>query len=84
VIVRYKVTVYDNAENQVVDDNNGQYYIYNVIPEFPSTTILLTLVSLATVIIVLQKRVKLPEKRTRMKEIEPCATLSSYIRVYHR
>lgn len=84
VIVRYKVTVYDNAENQIVDDNNEQYYIYNVIPESPSTTILLTLVSLATVIIVLQKRVKLPEKRIRMKEIEPCATLSSYIHVYHR
>ncbi|MEM2569530.1 MAG: hypothetical protein QXT67_06305, partial [Candidatus Bathyarchaeia archaeon] len=58
VIVRYKVTVYDNAENQIVDDNNEQYYIYNVIPESPSTTILLTLVSLATVIIVLRKRGK--------------------------
>ena len=39
--VRYKITAYDNAGNFKVDDNNGTYYGYTVIPEFSSFLILL-------------------------------------------
>ncbi|MEM2917816.1 MAG: hypothetical protein QXN63_05655 [Candidatus Bathyarchaeia archaeon] len=39
-IVKYKIIAYDNAKNIKVDDNNGQYYTYMVIPEYPSTLIL--------------------------------------------
>ena len=40
ILVRYKIIAYDNAGNIRVEDNNGQYYAYAVIPEFPSTLIL--------------------------------------------
>jgi hypothetical protein len=40
ILVRYKITAYDNAGNFKVEDNNGTYYAYTVIPEFPSTVIL--------------------------------------------
>jgi hypothetical protein len=39
-LIKYKIIAYDNAGNQVVEDNNGQYYVYTVIPEFPSTVAL--------------------------------------------
>lgn len=58
VIVKYKVTAYDNAENYIVEDNAGQYYTYTVIPEHPSTTILLTLIALTTATTILRKRTK--------------------------
>jgi hypothetical protein len=29
--VKYKIIAYDNAGNRIVEDNNGQYYIYTVI-----------------------------------------------------
>jgi len=38
--VRFKIVAYDNAGNQAVNDNQGNYYAYQVIPEFPSTIIL--------------------------------------------
>jgi len=38
--VRYSITSYDNVENHAVNDNEGYYYVYHVVPEFPSTIIL--------------------------------------------
>jgi len=38
--VRYKITSYDNAENHAVNDNQGYYYVYHVVPEFPSALVL--------------------------------------------
>jgi nitrous oxidase accessory protein len=35
-VVKYKIIAYDNAGNSVTKDNNGYYYTYQVIPEFPS------------------------------------------------
>ena len=34
--VEYKISASDNAGNTAVQDNNGFYYSYHVIPEFPS------------------------------------------------
>jgi hypothetical protein len=42
------IVAYDNAGNYMIEDNNGQYYIYTVIPEFPSTMIPLLFILLAT------------------------------------
>jgi hypothetical protein len=39
-VVKYKIIAYDNAGNSVTKDNNGYYYTYQVIPEFPSTVAL--------------------------------------------
>jgi len=40
-VVKYKIVTYDNAGNSAIKDNNGYYYTYQVIPEFPSPIILL-------------------------------------------
>jgi len=47
--VRYKITSYDNAENQAANDNEGYYYAYHVIPEFPTIIITLLLLFLVTI-----------------------------------
>jgi hypothetical protein len=59
--VKYKIVAYDNAENMAVEDNAGQYYTYTVIPEFPSSLILLLVMVLSVLAVVLAKR-KLPRK----------------------
>jgi len=59
--VKYKIVAYDNAENMAVEDNAGQYYAYTVIPEFPSSLILLLVMVLSVLAVVLAKR-KLPRK----------------------
>ena len=59
--VKYKIVAYDNAENMAVEDNAGQYYTYTVIPEFPSSLILLLVMVLSVLAVVLVKR-KLPRK----------------------
>jgi PKD repeat protein len=55
VLVEYKIIAYDNAGNIKVEDNNGQYYTYTVIPEFPSTPILALLMLTALTVITLLK-----------------------------
>jgi len=59
--VKYRIVAYDNAENMAVEDNAGQYYTYTVIPEFPSSLILLLVMFLPVLAVVLIKR-KLPRK----------------------
>ena len=54
-VVKYKIITYDNAGNSVTKDNNGYYYTYQVIPEFPSTValalfLLITLIATALLI----------------------------------
>jgi len=61
-LVKYKITAYDNAENFRVEDNNGTYYAYTVIPEFPSTMILSLFVLttlIATVLLKKKRKTKL-------------------------
>jgi hypothetical protein len=41
--VQYKIIAYDNVGNPAVEDNAGSYYVYTVIPEFPSAIVLLLL-----------------------------------------
>jgi len=38
--VKYKIIAYDNRGNSATKDNAGKYYIYEVIPEFPSFLVL--------------------------------------------
>ncbi|MEM3088624.1 MAG: hypothetical protein QXP20_05885, partial [Candidatus Bathyarchaeia archaeon] len=46
--ITYKIVAYDNAGNNATKDNLGYYYKYHVIPEYPSTTLALTILILAT------------------------------------
>ncbi|MEM2971866.1 MAG: right-handed parallel beta-helix repeat-containing protein [Candidatus Bathyarchaeia archaeon] len=54
--VKYKITVYDSAGNYLVEDNDGQYYVYTIIPEFQSVFILLLFLLLATLAVVFSKK----------------------------
>jgi hypothetical protein len=61
-LVKYKIAAYDNARNCMVEDNSGQYYVYTVIPEFPSP-IILALFMAATLIAMIfegEKRILTP------------------------
>jgi uncharacterized lipoprotein YddW (UPF0748 family) len=42
--VTYKIVAYDSAGNKTTKDNNGYGYQYHVIPEFPTTSILILLI----------------------------------------
>jgi hypothetical protein len=56
VQVKYKIIAYDNAGNCRVEDNNGQYYVYIVIPEFPSIIIILLLMLTILITTLLKKK----------------------------
>jgi hypothetical protein len=49
-LVKYEIAAHDHAGNYKVEDSSGQYYVYTVIPEFPST-IILPLFALTTLIV---------------------------------
>lgn len=55
-LIKYKIIAYDDAGNPV-EDNNGVYYAFTVIPEF-SLTIILPLFVLATLIMAILLRKK--------------------------
>jgi hypothetical protein len=39
--IKYEIKAYDNAGNLMTENNAGQYYSYQVIPEFPATYVIL-------------------------------------------
>jgi len=53
--VKYLIIAYDNAENSAVENNAGEYYVYVVIPEFPSALILPLFMVVALVAVILGK-----------------------------
>jgi hypothetical protein len=54
--VEYMIIAYDYANNEAVDDSAGQYYVYTVIPEFPTWPILALALLLTGLILVIMKR----------------------------
>jgi hypothetical protein len=56
--ISYYVSAADGAGNTAVNNNTGTYYVYSVIPEFPTITVLLVLMVFAAALIVLTKRRK--------------------------
>jgi hypothetical protein len=56
--VQYNITAYDKAGNKAVNDNAGAYYIYNVMPEFPTVTVLIALMASTAILTVLVKKRK--------------------------
>jgi len=60
--VQYKIIAYDNADNPAIEDKDGEYYVYTVIPEFP-TTITLLLLILTLIVSMITKKHQLQKKR---------------------
>jgi hypothetical protein len=54
--VTYKIIAYDNNGNQAINDNHGYYYVYHVIPEFPSLIILPLLMITTLLAVIVYKR----------------------------
>ena len=54
--VQYKILAYDSANNLAVEDNAGEYYVYTVIPEFPTWTSMLLILIVLTVAVIIYKR----------------------------
>jgi len=54
--ISYIVVIYDNLENVAIGDNEGEYYIYTVIHEFPTLTVLLLSFLLFAIILILTQK----------------------------
>ncbi len=55
--VQYKIIAYDNVGNPAVEDNAGEYYVYTVIPEFPTLiSMLLVLIALTTILAMYKRK----------------------------
>jgi len=56
--VQYHIVAYDNAYNQAVQDKNGEYYDYTVIPEFQEFAASLLFMSLSLIAVLLSKKIR--------------------------
>jgi PKD repeat protein len=74
-VVRYRIVAFDNAGNVAVEDNNGLYYVYAVIPEFSPSIVLPLLLFPTTLAMIFIKKSGV-SKTTRapynIRKREPC------------
>jgi len=54
--VKYKIIAYDYANNIAIEDKNGEYYIYTVIPEFYDSILLILMMVTLTAVILIEIR----------------------------
>ena len=62
--VQYGITAYDNAGNVAVKDRAGQYFVYTVIPEFPTWMVVLVTFCILSVALILLRRKMQPSHKT--------------------
>jgi hypothetical protein len=55
ILIKYEIIAFDHANNKSVENNSGQYFIYNVIPEFTAMMFLLILLFSTMVIFIAKK-----------------------------
>jgi hypothetical protein len=68
-LVKCQISAVDNAGNSFTDDNTGQYYVYAVIPEFPSTVVVAVLLMFLSIALVSLKSSS--STRAVEKSVEP-------------
>ncbi|MFQ5621711.1 MAG: DNRLRE domain-containing protein, partial [Candidatus Nanoarchaeia archaeon] len=56
--VKYRITAYDNAGNPYTEDNNGEHYVYTIIPEFPVILVLPLFIFFSLIAVVLAKKIR--------------------------
>jgi len=54
--IQYKIIAYDHANNSAVEDKNGEYYVYTVIPEFQSLALLIFMITTLIAVILTKTR----------------------------
>jgi len=54
--VQYGIVAYDNLDNSAVENNAGEYYVYNVIPEFQGLMILIFMIAILFAAVLAKKR----------------------------
>ncbi|MDH5267778.1 MAG: hypothetical protein OEW62_08895, partial [Candidatus Bathyarchaeota archaeon] len=61
--VQYMIFAKDNSNNSAVNDNAGEYYVYTVVPEFPSMLALPLLMTGTLLSAILLKKRKSPTRQ---------------------
>ena len=61
--VQYRIFAKDNSNNSAVNDNAGEYYVYTVVPEFPSMLALPLLMTATLLSAILLKKRKSPTRQ---------------------
>lgn len=54
--VQYEIVAYDNLDNSAVENNAGEYYVYNVIPEFQGLMISIFMIATLFAAVLAKKR----------------------------
>lgn len=55
ILVKYEIVAFDNAGNVAVEDNSGQFFTYEVIPEFSSIYLLLSFLTTTVIVLFIVK-----------------------------
>jgi hypothetical protein len=55
-VVKYMITAFDNAENEAVNNNAGDYFVYTVVPEFTVTMLLIIMVIVTIAVVGVRKK----------------------------
>ncbi len=62
VNLKYSILAYDNAGNSVKNNNAGSYFVYIVVPEFPSNIVLPLFIAITLIAVAVSRRTRKPEK----------------------
>jgi hypothetical protein len=57
--VKYKIIAYDNAGNLMTESNAGQYYSYQVIPEFPVIYLIILFILTTALVVTTHRKSKI-------------------------
>jgi len=68
--VEYMIIAYDYANNEAVKDKAGDYYVYTVIPEFPTWQIItLTLLLIGIIVVLAKKRQNIAKNSLKVNQL---------------
>jgi len=68
--VKYMIIAYDYAGNGAVENNAGAYYVYTVIPEFPTWQIIaFTLLLIGIIVVLAKKRQNIAKNRLKVNQL---------------
>jgi hypothetical protein len=63
--VEYRILAYDNAGNEQIADNQGQYYTYTVVPEFPSLEAAILFFIITLLVVAFREKASVKRRKLR-------------------